>query len=1318
MGTDDIVKARAAKALWELRSTQDGVSFDEIRHVPCLILIGEPGMGKSHFVQREEQRLSTYLKNSADESILQNLAGSGSVDEVQRRLFGTETYRGWKTGVHWLALFVDSVDQAGVSAEYVVTAIANELADADVSRLHLRLVCRDHDWSLTLANTLEHVWRRHLDTEASVRVYQLAPLDLNDIRLAADANSNSIKDPDQFLRDIETADALALATVPITLEMLLMEPEHLTSSRTELYERGLRHLWKRTEGTAELSHSELEKRFEMASRTAAVMMLSHKHSVDVEAADVHESSSTLTVKDLLLDVASEREECLIRAILVTPLFQGTDKRAWAHQSFAEYLAAHCLSNENIPVKEILDMTVAQDEKFASHLRDTLRWLIEMRTDVLSQVIKRQPMLVLTTDVSHLNEKNFRKLFTTILSLPDPYVYSHETWNLRKFQASHPSAKSVLLPYLADKERSQYLRRFVLRLMERLDIRDIDDELLQIALDENEDQVLRHWAARRICDVGSDESKLRLKPYIHGKDDDSKDELKGDALQALWPDQLTADELFHALSPPKRGNYLGSYKMFLIEGSVVDDLQAVDFPVALNWVAAQPSHHEMSFSMGDLPGKIMRKAWENIHCEGVMEAFAETAVAMMSRFDGLFSQSPNSYPPNKELDEFEKDFIKEADKRRELALPSLKHMLHRDMRPFRLIHCWPPLVVADDLDWLLGLLYSEMNGARRVQLAQLVASLFPQLRAQDTTLSERYRNIDKVYDASNRHPELKQLTRHYFISKLDDPGVVSDRNHFRQRKEIDEKIARQRAEARPFERLEEALDRIEAGETWQWIYVCAALTSIPGDTQNTWGFQPDLTDYPTWQSCNDETQERVLSAALSYISNQDAVSTDDSSDDWYDTCRIPHVEFYGYSAIFLILKADANALSQLPADRWERWSKVAVWYPYVHIIENDGRKDYYLETRSLQKDLIRKLHAGAPHALIDNLCSLIIAEDSRGHSAWQELDRVEHLWDSKLENKLLDMIRESNLSPRGQRSILDSLLAKKSAVAIRIAEALISRSYTNQNEKDLAVEFAASLMASGVNYDWSLIWNLLQNDDDIGCAIVEKVAEEDWYIARFANKLSAPELVDLFSWVEERYPTSEDPEIDGSHVVTTREQVGRWRNGIITELRKRNSVEALDGIRRILRRFPKLEWLNFVRLDLEKAVEGTEWEPASPKNITNWLNSYQRPRLSAVEHAKRFFKKHRKTILTVVAITFPVTVSLFLPEIRRSLGLESTASVESTDTSYSTELLEESTYSNPATVAATVALQTASDTPAPMQGAVTRKSRLDATPRPNTPARTE
>lgn len=124
----------------------------------------------------------------------------------------------------------------------MVTAIGNELADADVNRLQMRLVCRDYAWSLTLADGLEHVWRSHGDTTAKVGVFQLAPLSLDDIRQAAEANSNIIENPEEFVNELKAAEAFPLAMVPITLEMMLKEPGQLKSSRTELYENAIKRL--------------------------------------------------------------------------------------------------------------------------------------------------------------------------------------------------------------------------------------------------------------------------------------------------------------------------------------------------------------------------------------------------------------------------------------------------------------------------------------------------------------------------------------------------------------------------------------------------------------------------------------------------------------------------------------------------------------------------------------------------------------------------------------------------------------------------------------------------------------------------------------------------------------------------------------------------------------------------------------------------------------------------------------------------------------------------------------------------------------------
>lgn len=1253
-GSGATARARAAQALWQLRDTSDGVAFDEIRHVPCLILLGEPGIGKTYALRNEQRQIDAKISSGADKTLWRDLAGYNSIENVRAHLFENNRYRDWEAGTHRLTMFVDSVDQAGIPVEHVIQCIASELDDADIWRLHLRLVCRDHEWSLTLADTLEHVWRGGDDTEANVRFYQLAPLSPEDIRVAVDANSDNIKDAELFLKEIESAGAWALATVPITLEMLLEEPEHLTSSRTGLYERGSRRLLRGRQAPADLESDELKRQFDKASHIAAVMMLSRKHSVDVEADGVHESSSALAVSDLLPDGESKNEERLLRDILGSALFHGTKERKWAHQSFAEFLAAHYLNNESILVKEILKMTLTPDGKFASQLQDTLRWLIEMRSDLRAEVIERQPMLAFTTDMPCLADSEFRKLIEAVLSSDDPYIYSLEARNLRKFRASRcQSAKNVLLPYLTDSRRSQYLRRFVLDLIEHLDIRDIDDALLQIVFDENDDQVLRRLAARRLGEVGSAVAKLRLKPFIYGRDDDPEDELKGYALQALWPDYLTLDELFNAISPPKRQNYLGSYGVFLFQGGIIENLQAVDLPTALKWVAAQPSQHEPPFYLRDLPGKIMRKAWDNIYVPAVMETFTRTAIEMAARFDGIFGG--NAYDPRvkEEAAKYYERFGREVQARRQVVTTALPICREEDVSVSLLRWGALPIVLTSDLEWLIGLLDTSNESVERRQLADLVAGLLGRISgAYTSTAEENYRNIEQVYDASDRHLELKERVQGFFISMLDDPRVASDREHHRERKEIEENQQRQLSEIRPIEKLEEALEQIETGETWPWHNVIYSLLHLPDGRRYDWNLEPDLQDFPLWKSCNKETRERIVKGALSFVLKQDVISAADNDEDWYDTSSVTYVELYGYLAIFLLLKTGAKALYQLPADRWIRWSKVIVWYSHT-IPLRDGLTDYHRQIRTLQKGLIRRLHEAAPYALLDNLGSLIISVDRRGHYVGQELEKFEGIWDSNLEGMILGLLRESNLSPKGRRSILDFLLAKQSNEALRFAEAQISGG-SNQNEKDLLVEFSAALMTSKSEFDWSAVFELFQKDDDVGRAIVEKVAEEDRSATRLVNNLRIPELVDLYIWVEERYPTNEDPQIDGAHLVGTREQVGDWRNSIIFELRKKDSQEALDGIGRILSKFPNLEWLHFVRVDLEKATEGAEWTPGSPREVLNTLKPVAVEKRSRRQSVGQAIKRNWKSAaiflgLLIAIITF--YVEIVVPVMRRSQGIE-------------------------------------------------------------------
>src|SRR4029078_9214949 len=92
---------------------------------------------------------------------------------------------------------------------------------------------------------------------------------------------------------------------------------------------------------------------------------------------------------------------------------------------------------------------------------------------------------------------------------------------------------------------------------------LQEELAELALDASEDPPVRSDAAQAILRLGKREFKLRLAPLCWGQcGPDPDDELKGIALEALWPGDLEAADLFANLTSPKSESHGGSYSAFL------------------------------------------------------------------------------------------------------------------------------------------------------------------------------------------------------------------------------------------------------------------------------------------------------------------------------------------------------------------------------------------------------------------------------------------------------------------------------------------------------------------------------------------------------------------------------------------------------------------------------------------------------------------------------------------------------------------------------------------------------------------------------------
>ena len=141
--------------------------------------------------------------------------------------------------------------------------------------------------------------------------------------------------------------------------------------------------------------------------------------------------------------------------------------------------------------------------------------------------------------------------------------------------------------------------------------------------------------------------------------------------------------------------------------------------------------------------------------------------------------------------------------------------------------------------------------------------------------------------------------------------------------------------------------------------------------------------------------------------------------------------------------------------------------------------------------------------------------------------------------------------------------------------------------------------------------------------------------RLAPTVSARDLADLFLWIEERYPSSEDPQIEGFHAIETREEVGRWRNSLVNQLRAKDSQDALREIRRILDRCPQLEWIQYVRVDLEETVEEHDRKPALPRDVLE-LTVVKEKRLQIWKRKSiDLMKKNGKWLVSIAAKFLPM-----------------------------------------------------------------------------------
>jgi predicted NACHT family NTPase len=1144
--------------------------------------LGEPGIGKSRTIGSERAALAEQLKSESENTFLFDLRAYRSEDRLVRALFESAEFTEWRNGSHRLHLFLDSLDECLLRIDTVAGMLVEELKKYPVERLSLRVACRTAEWPDLLEDGLREIWG-----DENFKVFELVQLRREDVAHAAQAEGlNS----DSFLEEVETRSVGPLAAKPVTLKFLLnlfKRHSRLPSTQAELYENGCRILCEE-ENESRLSSGlrgslSATEKMAVAGRIAAVMTLANRAAVWT-ANDLGESAEEdVIIRELagwdeeIGGRTIEVTEDAVRKTLTTGLFnlRGAHRLGWAHQTYAEYLTAWYLRRVGLGDDRIMELLTHKGDptgKLAPQLHETAAWAASSSPELFRKIIEVDPEVLLRSDVASADAADREKLVSELLRLFEAEG-ARDDWGMRSRyrHIKHPKLAAQLRSYIRDSSKGFLVRRVAIDVAEEYKLGELQEDLVEIALNPSEDVATRVQAADAVSSIGDSESRAKLKPLtINAGTVDKDDELKGYALMAVWPEHMKAEELFRVIIAPSE-SFFGAYFLFL-SGRLMDGMQTGDLPTALSWVEKLKEDGNSSITLGRLADEIMLRAWEHLYEPGVIEPFARAALSRLRRYEDVVGSRYGFEHDQESL----KVFIQDDEKRRR-ALEAILQLISDPKEEWSLlIRSGALRVSTSDIGWLIEKYSTATSTTIHQTLLHLIVSFF--------AYEVDPEHVSALSDVREREGSLKAELEPVFYLNLETPEAESlRRNH-----EMMEQWSKRRAEEPPLvdpppsERVEMLLTRFEAGDLGAWWRLNRELTLEPRSTHYGKLLEPDITVLPGWAAADEKTRGRIIDAAKRYVLEGDTERTE-----WFGTNKVWEPAYAGYRALFFLHNKEPGFLETLSTEVWGKWVPIILSFPTYSDAEREEQ----------HRALLAAAYRHAPETLIDDLLALLDKANAGGEQ-FSISHKYDDCWDDRFGEALLSKAKDPNLKPLYMGRLLDKLLEKEVDGALEYATSLIPIPTPGAGEaRERAIIAARELMAYAPDAGWSVIWPAIKLDADFGKAVSESLE----YALRASKgslftKLGEENIAEYYIWLSGQYPHKDDPNPVGAHFVGPRESIAQWRDSLLEYLKVRGTPASVIAIERIAQALPELDWIKWTLLEAQKNVLTRTWTPLTPTSV--------------------------------------------------------------------------------------------------------------------------
>jgi len=1124
----------------------------------CLVLLGEPGMGKSTSLMAMHREAAGTGSSSP---VYCNLNQFSSDGLLVQRVFGRTEFEEWVHGTNDLHLFLDSLDECQLRIETIAALLAEQLRGLPTDRLWLRIACRTAVWPAPLEQALQRLM-------GDVAVMEVAPLRRTDVRTIA---SSADIDADAFLDAVASARVTAMAIKPVTLRLLLrLFDGGFPETQGEIYWRGCAALCEEKSESRLASGSigrlsSLQRRA-IAARLAAIMTFGQRTTISTTAQS-SDTPGSLRMEEAIggVEHANDQQFAVdmdaVRETLDTGCFvaRGKGLMGWAHETYREHLAGRYV--DRMDLQQLSSLLLHHDEsgRVVPQLSQCAAWVASQRMDVFALIAEKDPVVLLESDVVGGDAGSRFALLATLLKQAEggEPVDSRVLSSRLYAKLAHPHIVVQLKPYVADRNKHYFARRLAINVAEACGTKPLVQDLIAVALDATDDYRIRCEAASAVLTLGDRAARQQLRPLLHATPDPD-DDLLGTALLALWPDDLTAADVCASLREANNSNYAGKYAAFLW-AQFPKKLADADLPAVLQWVAQQPAERRPLSRLKQTVDRVLVEAWQRTDKDGVTQALGLAVDARLAVHDEVVGQHVGGL--------LDKDFRPESTARRSVLREVVRLRGARALATAMSPMCG--LYWHEDVPWMVDELDKEPSPAEQRLLSDMISML----------VRPDHPHLDLVFLACQRNASLRNAMAFLIDAvELDSPAART----MQEQHEFTAKLERRKAmrvHPAPEARVDRDLSACEAGDVHGWWRLTHSLAMTAcGDGDE---LESDLTLLPGWASAPAGVRVRIVAAARRYLEVGDP-----SDAEWLGKGILHRPALAGYRALRLLASEASASLDSLPDAVWHKWAASIVAYPV----------SVWHQVESPHVALVKNAYSRAPDAVLGALRVETRRESDTG--LLNTLDKFTLCADDRVVAALMCKASDATFSVRGRIGILEFLFRHGVSVAIAYATDLFSLGVPSDPEQQSFLrEVGRRLLAWVPGKGWRTLVPVIQRDREFGRALLSEVAMRTLQQgANIAEILPEEAVADLCLWLEQEFPAIDDPNPQGVHSVGSREAIGDFRNRVLHQLAARGTREACAAIARIERTCPHLHHLRwFVREAREQTLR-SGWLPVDPVDL--------------------------------------------------------------------------------------------------------------------------